>query len=86
MFPCLPGHKPPAVDRWEQRACADLERVRRYWPSGRHNIGVACGPSRLVVLDLDTHGTLPEDWRPDADSRGGPAECRGDQTGAGTMG
>ena len=63
VFPCLPGDKPPAVDRWEQRACADLERVRRYWPSGRHNIGVACGPSRLVVLDLDTHGTLPEDWR-----------------------
>jgi len=51
------------VDKWEQRACADPERVHRYWPSGRHNIGVACGPSRLVVLDLDTHGTLPGDWR-----------------------
>ena len=62
VFPCLPGDKPPAVDRWEQRACADPDRVRRYWPSGRHNIGVACGPSCLVVLDLDTHGTLPGDW------------------------
>ncbi len=63
VFPCLPGDKRPAVDKWEQRALADLERVRRYWPGPRHNIGVACGPSRLVVLDLDTHGTLPEDWR-----------------------
>jgi hypothetical protein len=63
IFPCLPGDKRPAVDRWEQRACGDPERVRRYWPSGRHNIGVACGPSGLVVIDLDTHGQLPEDWR-----------------------
>ena len=26
-------------------------------------MGIACGPSRLVVVDLDTHGHLPEDWR-----------------------
>ncbi len=63
VFPCLPGDKRPAVDKWDQRALADLDRVRRYWPSGRHNIGVACGPSGLLVLDLDTHGTLPEDWQ-----------------------
>ena len=63
VFPCLPGDKRPAVDKWEQRALADLERVRRYWPSGRHNIGVACGPSGLVVVDLDTHGTIPGDWQ-----------------------
>jgi hypothetical protein len=58
VFPCRPGDKRPAVDRWEQRACADPERVERYWPSGRHNVGVACGPSGLVVIDLDTsaHG------------------------------
>ena len=37
--------------------------MARYWPSGQHNIGIACGPSRLVVVDLDTHGHLPEDWR-----------------------
>ena len=24
---------------------------------------MACGPSRLVVVDLDTHSPLPEDWR-----------------------
>jgi Bifunctional DNA primase/polymerase, N-terminal len=63
VFPCLPDDKRPAVPRWEQVACADSVRVERYWPSPRHNVGIACGPSRLVVIDLDTHGQLPEDWR-----------------------
>jgi len=63
VFPCLPGDKRPAVDKWEQRACGDPDRVARYWPSPRHNIGIACGPSGLVVIDLDTHGTLPDDWK-----------------------
>ena len=63
MFPCRPGDKRPAVDRWEQRACADPDTVRRHWPSPRHNIGIAPGPSGLVVLDLDTHGDLPDEWR-----------------------
>src|SRR5258708_7716570 len=63
VFPCRPGDKRPAVDDWEHRACADPGRVARFWPSPQHNIGIACGPSGLVVLDLDTHGTLPDDWR-----------------------
>ena len=58
VFPCRPGDKRPAVPDWEHRACADPERVARYWPSGRHNAGIACGPSRLIVIDLDTS---PED-------------------------
>ncbi|MFI5067996.1 MAG: bifunctional DNA primase/polymerase [Streptosporangiales bacterium] len=63
VFPCLPRDKRPAVDRWEERACADPERVAQFWPSDHHNVGVACGPSGLAVIDLDTHGVLPEDWR-----------------------
>jgi len=63
VFPCRPDDKRPAVDRWEQRACSAPVRVARFWPSPRHNIGIACGPSNLVVIDLDTHGDLPEDWR-----------------------
>ena len=63
VFPCRPGDKRPAVAEWERRACAAPERVGRYWPSAHHNIGVACGPSRLVVIDLDTHSPLPDDWR-----------------------
>jgi hypothetical protein len=63
VFPCLPGDKRPAVDKWERRACADPETVARCWPSPKHNVGVACGPSGLVVIDLDTHGALPGDWQ-----------------------
>jgi hypothetical protein len=63
VFPCLPGDKRPSVDHWEDRACADPRRVWRYWPSERHNVGIACGPSRLVVVDLDVHGTLPLGWQ-----------------------
>lgn len=64
VFPCRPGDKRPAVDRWEQRAIADPGRVLAHWPGGRHNVGIACGPSRLVVLDLDAvgHGPLPPQW------------------------
>lgn len=62
VFPCRPGEKRPAVDRWEERACSDPERVARHWPAAA-NVGVACGPSGLVVVDLDTHGELPDDWR-----------------------
>lgn len=64
VFPCRPGGKQPAVpDSWETRASADPDRVERYWSSPRHNVGIACGPSGLVVLDLDCHGDLPDEWR-----------------------
>lgn len=56
VFPCRPGDKRPAVPDWERRACPDPERVARYWPS-RANVGIACGPSGLVVIDLDTADT-----------------------------
>jgi hypothetical protein len=63
VFPCRPRDKRPAVPGWEHRACAVTQIVARYWPSDRHNIGIACGPSRIVVIDLDTHNPLPGDWR-----------------------
>jgi hypothetical protein len=37
--------------------------VGQFWPSPRHNAGIACDPSGLVVLDLDAHSELPEEWR-----------------------
>jgi hypothetical protein len=61
VFPCRRGDKRPAIDHWEQRSSADPAHVagawRDRWP--RANIGIACGPSQLVVVDLDTpaHGS-----------------------------
>ncbi len=65
IFPCVPGGKRPAVTEWEQRASSDPELVAASWrgPCAGYNTGIACGPSGLVVVDLDTHGTLPVDWR-----------------------
>jgi Bifunctional DNA primase/polymerase, N-terminal len=62
VFPLVPGRKRPAVDRWEERACADPGTVARHWPGPEHGVGIACRPSRLVVLDLDCHGELPAEW------------------------
>lgn len=54
---CADGHK-----GWEQRATTDADVIERAWngPYKGCNVGVACGPSRLVVLDLDLDkGDMP---------------------------
>ncbi|MGP3635975.1 bifunctional DNA primase/polymerase [Streptomyces sp. 24-1644] len=69
VFPLRPGGKPPALHgeascprtgdctaghrKWEQRATTDPDRIHRAWSAGRFNVGVATGPSGLVVVDLD---------------------------------
>jgi hypothetical protein len=54
IFPITPNaKKPPMVRDWENRATTDLTRIDRCWSAGSFNIGLACGPSRLVVVDLD---------------------------------
>ncbi|MGH3611662.1 MAG: bifunctional DNA primase/polymerase [Pseudonocardia sp.] len=45
---CAGGHV-----GWEQRATTCPDRIRAAWTAGVFNIGIACGPSRLVVIDLD---------------------------------
>ena len=55
VFPCQPGGKRPALRQdWEHRATTDTARIARCWETGPFNVGVACGPSCLVVIDLDT--------------------------------
>ncbi|MEY9946255.1 bifunctional DNA primase/polymerase [Kitasatospora sp. GAS1066B] len=53
VFPLVPGEKRPAVTSWEARATTDRRRAAQWWTAGRYNVGVAAGPSRLVVIDLD---------------------------------
>ncbi|WP_327126325.1 bifunctional DNA primase/polymerase [Streptomyces sp. NBC_01727] len=69
VFPLRPGSKPPALHgeascpgsgdcttrhrKWEQRATTDPDRIRRAWSADRFNIGIATGPSGLIVVDLD---------------------------------
>jgi Bifunctional DNA primase/polymerase, N-terminal len=55
VFPLKPGEKIPALFKdWEGRATTDPARIERCWSAGAFNIGIACGPSRLLVVDLDT--------------------------------
>jgi hypothetical protein len=55
VFPLWPGSKTPAVpDSWERRATRDPEQIVRWWAARPFNIGVAVGPSGLLVIDLDT--------------------------------
>ncbi|ALL79296.1 hypothetical protein AD006_28680 (plasmid) [Pseudonocardia sp. EC080610-09] len=65
VFPLVPGHKTPAVRGWEQRATTDRRRIYRWWAGGAgFNVGIACGPSGLVVIDLDDGGgdEAPEEF------------------------
>ncbi|MFJ7075185.1 bifunctional DNA primase/polymerase [Streptomyces sp. NPDC098781] len=69
VFPLRPGDKRPALHgestctytgdcagghlKWEQRATRDPERIRATWWHTPYNVGIATGPSGLVVVDLD---------------------------------
>ena len=57
---CRTGHT-----GWEARATTVPDRITRAWQRIPYNIGIACGPSCLVVIDLDMPkpGTvLPPEW------------------------
>lgn len=63
---CRAGHT-----GWEPRATTEPGRIARGWAAAPFNVGIACGPSRLVVVDLDTPkpgDTPPPEW---AGARGG---------------
>ncbi|MFI7499502.1 bifunctional DNA primase/polymerase [Streptomyces sp. NPDC049687] len=69
VFPLRPGTKRPALHgeascpgtgpcasghlKWEQRATTDPDRICGTWTRGPFNVGIATGPSRLLVVDLD---------------------------------
>ena len=60
VFPVQPHGKIPAVRQWEQAATTDPDAVTAWWQVRPYNIGIATGPSGLVVVDLDTaRGAVP---------------------------
>ncbi|SFP66532.1 Bifunctional DNA primase/polymerase, N-terminal [Actinomadura madurae] len=57
VFPLRPRDKRPLArfTDWERHATTDPARIRAFWGRGpAFNVAVACGPSGLVVVDLDT--------------------------------
>ncbi|TCC53477.1 bifunctional DNA primase/polymerase [Kribbella capetownensis] len=67
VFPLAPGRKVPAVDNWEAAATTNHLAIARTWRRAPYNVGVATGPSGLVVVDLDQPkhplDLPPEPWR-----------------------
>jgi len=73
VFPLRPGTKRPALHgetsctgtglcanghlKWEQRATTDPDRIQTTWTRAPFNVGIATGPSGLLVVDLD----MPKD-------------------------
>jgi hypothetical protein len=64
VFPLSSGSKVPSIKRWEACATTDITQLQEWWsldPS--YNIGIACGPAGLVVVDLDVvRGRLSGIW------------------------
>ncbi|MGW5925492.1 bifunctional DNA primase/polymerase [Streptomyces anulatus] len=57
---CASGHR-----KWEQRATTDPDRIRAAWSAGPFNVGIATGPSALVVVDLDPVKAKDQKGTPD---------------------
>jgi len=66
VFPIAPGaKKPPVIDRGETQASTDPDQIHRWWRDIPYSVGIATGPSGLVVVDLDTvksGQTVPTRW------------------------
>ncbi|OXM42776.1 DNA primase [Amycolatopsis thailandensis] len=53
VFPLHPYSTFPAVDDWESAATTDIDAITATWAQAAYNVGIACGPAGLVVVDLD---------------------------------
>lgn len=75
VFPIAPNTKRPAVEDWERNATTDSARIGDMWSRAAFNIGIACGPSGLYVVDLDMPkhdaDTPPAPWSDEPGVRDG---------------
>lgn len=53
VIPLVPNSKRPLFKGWQERATTDRSQIERWWNGREYNVGIACGPSGLVVIDLD---------------------------------
>jgi hypothetical protein len=57
VFPLIPGGKRPAITGWPNQATVDADVLAVWWRDRPYNVGIACGPAGLLVVDLDgPHG------------------------------
>jgi hypothetical protein len=65
VHPVRPGDKRPLLKDWPHQATTDPKTIEAWWarwPAA--NVALACGPSRLFVVDLDVKGGAagPASW------------------------
>lgn len=58
VFPLQPYGKRPAVRDWPHRATCDPDQLTVWWARRPYNVGIACGPAGLLVVDLDPGADL----------------------------
>jgi putative DNA primase/helicase len=57
VFPVRPGDKKPLITEWQNLATDDPSTIKDWWTRWPEaNIGLACGLSGLVAIDLDVKG------------------------------
>jgi hypothetical protein len=65
IHPIRAGDKRPYLHDWPHRATTEPKTIRQWWAKWPEaNVGLACGPSRLTVVDLDVKGGAggPASW------------------------
>jgi hypothetical protein len=60
VFPLWPGSKRPAIRGWQQHATTEPGIIAVWWERHPYNVGVACGPSGLLVIDIDDPAAEPD--------------------------
>ena len=72
LFPLRPRSKEPLIDRWPERATADLRQLAEWWSRWpQANIALCCGQgSGVVVVDVDPRSGGDETWAELADING----------------
>ena len=56
VFPVVPGGKRPAITGWPRAASVDAAVLAAWWERAPYNVGIACGPAGLLVVDFDSGG------------------------------
>lgn len=86
---CISPGKHPAIDAWQTAASTDLTVLRDWFAdlagTERYNIGVVCGPSNIVCIDIDPRNGGAETFSALIAETGSlPATVTADSGGGGT--
>jgi bifunctional DNA primase/polymerase-like protein/AAA domain-containing protein len=57
VFPLRYNSKLPALAHWQDKATTEPEELERWFKGKSRNIGIATGPSGLLVVDIDMKST-----------------------------